>query len=84
MKQLALPFVHGNGSGRKALLEGFSEAHKAVRAAEEALKAIYPHGRDYYPLGGNVYSSAREQMNKRLETLAEIREELETLAASVE
>ena len=42
------PSIHLNGSAPETLLEGYTEALRAVRDAIEKLAATAPHGRDYY------------------------------------
>lgn len=46
-KELTAPSVRLGGSGKQLLLGGYCEALVVLRKADEALKAIRPHGRDY-------------------------------------
>jgi hypothetical protein len=43
------PTVHLNGTSGEHLAQAAADAYAAVQAAAEALKAVYPNGRDYYP-----------------------------------
>ena len=79
------PSVHMNGSSRKDMLKGFTEALDAVRKAQDLLAETAPHPRDYYiQIGGDLaYRVATKQHTARYLALNNIAEEMEALALSV-
>ena len=80
---LSLPSIHMNGTSRGDLLEGYRAAFLAVRDASEAIAKAAPHLRDYYPQGDNAGRLAIEQHRARLQKLAEIESELETIGMHI-
>lgn len=48
MKNIELPIIHLNGSGKINLAESYLAAYTAVRQALETVQKAGPHGRDYY------------------------------------
>jgi hypothetical protein len=72
-KNLTLPTVHLNGTGRAGLTKLNSDAALAVQTAIDAVSAAAPHGRDYYPQDGKVlgptYKKARTEHEERLAKL---------------
>lgn len=83
-KDLAVPTVHLNGSGARLLMDQYSKALVALRAAKEALSNTAPHMRDYYVQrepGG--YDKARSEHIVRLACLEQVEDELQLLAAKV-
>lgn len=55
------PTIHLNGTSPKELLELYRNAYRAVNAADAALDAAGPNGRDYYPHGPGVISQAIDE-----------------------
>jgi len=48
MKNIELPILHLNGSGRVSLSEDYSAAYASVSSALDALQRTTPNARDYY------------------------------------
>jgi hypothetical protein len=79
-----LPMIHLNGSAPETLLAGYEAAYTAVKAAEEAVRATAPHGRDYYAIqltnGRDATSVAMTEHLNRVRHLQVLAEEYQTLA----
>jgi hypothetical protein len=70
MKNIELPIIHLNGSGKTNLTESYLEAYTAVTQALEAVQRTGPHGRDYYVSHDpDALSRALEQHRERCKTL---------------
>jgi len=76
MSSITLPTIHLNGTSRTALKESYWEAATALFQAIKVVEAVELNGRDYYPQGPNAFPKAREEHEKRLKKLAEVRAEL--------
>lgn len=65
------PIVNNNGDTLNHLVESRREVLNHLRKAEEALRQIYPHGRNYQTVGdnGDRFQSARECHQNRLNVL---------------
>lgn len=75
--KLIAPIVHLNGSSKNMLHREYSEAAKAVREAEEAIRKIETHDRSYYvhpEEGAGV--KARDQRRKWSQMLDNVYNEL--------
>lgn len=77
---MQLPVIHLNGSDPEVLLKGYRDAYFALRAAEEALRAVSPHGRDYYPAGDDAGTVAMREHMDRLEKAKTLGAEMLALA----
>src|SRR5262249_8664589 len=66
-----LPIVHSNGTSRERLIEQRCEAANALQKALEALQAMCPNGRDYYPQPG-LWEKAEQLHRGRMRLLAGI------------
>lgn len=77
------PTVHLNGTPRERLLEGYMAALEALRAAETALQATGPNGRDYYPSGTEAIKVAQAEHVARLASLERIIADIQTLAETL-
>jgi hypothetical protein len=81
------PSIHLNGSAPETLLEGYTEALRAVRDAIEKLAATAPHGRDYYTqvAGGAsaAYYEALDEHETRMHKLADVEHEILELGRHV-
>jgi hypothetical protein len=73
-----------NGSNPETLLEGLTEAYRAVDAAMRALDEAAPNGRDYYPQGPDAVQEATREHQLRAAKLRSVREELQELVVSVQ
>jgi hypothetical protein len=76
LKDIVLPIVHSNGSGRQALMDQQHQAVMAIQAAIAALMDSMPHGRDYYPLGDDVHHRAYLQAMERVTALQKVQAEV--------
>jgi hypothetical protein len=74
------PTIHLNGTSLRSLLDGYLEAIRSLRAAQEALAATCPNGRDYYPQGEAAIGEAMEEHRIRAAMLAKVAAELEEIA----
>jgi hypothetical protein len=64
--EVVFPIVHGNGTSVDELVRQRRDAMKALREAGEALRAMYPNGRDYYVGEPGRYAAAVSQHESRL------------------
>ena len=80
---LTTPLVHPNGTSKKELLNGYTNAHSAVQKALEAVRQTVPNGRDYYPIEHAAYERARSEHLDRVSRLNAVAEELMALATAV-
>lgn len=77
------PIVHLNGSSKTMLIEELSGAFDAVRDALYAMGKAAPNPRDYYPEPGRM-EKALEQHSRRMKTLSDLMDELETEIGMIE
>jgi hypothetical protein len=73
---LVKPTLHLNGSGASSLMDGYTAAAQALRAAVDALACTAPNGRDYYPQGPEAIGKATAQHMDRIRRLQEVQSEL--------
>lgn len=66
---MMIPSVHLNGTGKVNLLSELEEAHNALLVADQKLRQVTVHGRDYYVQGPAAYTQARTEMDARLAAL---------------
>lgn len=78
------PTIHMNGSNGQSLFDGYYAALEAVQAAQKALAACAPHGRDYYVQEGDATNEAIEEHRARYVALAKVEDDLLTLALHVQ
>ena len=74
------PTIHLNGTGAEDLLEGYRTAMEGVSNAQNAMRAAWPNGRDYYPQGPDAINVAIREHAVRLLKLEEIHADLTELA----
>jgi hypothetical protein len=77
------PTVHNNGTGAQSLYDGYGAARAALRTAQEALRATYPNGRDYYTQGPGALRAAQEEHMARHQRLATTLDEIFALQLHV-
>jgi hypothetical protein len=83
------PSIHLNGTDAQSLFDGYRNAHKAIRAAQEALAQCAPNGRDYYMqeatpgLGRDATGEAMSEHRARMAALEVIERDLEALGLHV-
>lgn len=73
----AAPMVHMNGTGWTDLYAQIETAVHALNAAEKAMYAAGPNGRDYYMQPTGTMERAQAEHYSRLERLAGVKAELE-------
>ena len=83
MKSLAYPVCNLNGSKAQSLLNENRKASDALRVAQDALREICPHGRDYQCQAPEVYNQARQEHIERQEKLNSLIEELDAIAENL-
>jgi queuine/archaeosine tRNA-ribosyltransferase len=83
MAKLAIPTIHMNGTAAQDLLSDICAALEAIRNAEEAMKAVCPNGRDYYPQGPDAIQEALRQHANRLHNLRAVYSELEEIGEAI-
>lgn len=76
-----LPLIHINGTGKKMLQEGYSDAAEIAANLRTAFCDIEFHARDYYVISDAAFTAAR---NKRAEIRAKIEEIQEYLGEHCE
>lgn len=83
MKPLALPQVNLNGTAREQLVEQQCDVVVILRALLKAMAEAYPNGRDYQ-LRPAEYAPAREAWEERMQTIENMREEIEAHAIAIQ
>ena len=78
------PRVHLNGTSRASLLEAISSASKSVALAISTLRDTAPHARDYYVIGPDAYTQARDEYVARLKRLHDTNDELIAMYHAIE
>lgn len=73
-KDVQLPLLHLNGSGRKNLEEQYGKVWAKAYELREEMSSIVPHMRDYYPLqdASEAYGRARAQFHEWVRLTDEI------------
>ncbi len=80
-KTLTYPTIHMNGTSKGRLGQAYSDAYAALYDAAEKLRQTAPNGRDYYPAGPEAMSKAEAEHRSRQQRIADVMDELETLAS---
>jgi hypothetical protein len=78
-----VPTIHGNGTSKRSILEGYGKAFMAINKASDVLRETCPNGRDFYPQGSDALEKAILQHQARMEKLQSILDDLEELADRV-
>jgi hypothetical protein len=63
LPECPFPLSHLNGSGKVNLIAEYVEAKSALDKFCTALSKVTCHPRDYYPLGEDAFTSAKETRN---------------------
>ena len=74
--ELAVPFVHLNGTSAERLIEALDTAWTAVDTAMQELRHCAPNGRDAYPVDG-MLEKLEAQHRQRQECLQAVMDSLE-------
>lgn len=77
------PKVNINGTSADELLEQNKEALRALLEAFAAVQQCAPHGRDYQTVEPEQYRLARQQHNRWLTQLDDMRKEIEQVALDI-
>jgi polysaccharide pyruvyl transferase WcaK-like protein len=80
---LSVPTIHMNGTSQQELLDQICMALSAIRDAEQAMRAVTPNGRDYYPQGPDAIQEALRQHANRLHNLRAVHDELEQIGETI-
>jgi hypothetical protein len=81
---LEVPTVHWNGTSKEELITQHITALSALRACDDALVMMSPHGRDYYPQADGAIMRAVEQHQERRRKIHEITMELEAIVVEID
>lgn len=76
--------IHLNGSDPQVLLNGLETAASALSKAWDALQAVAPHGRDYYPQGAEAFTFAQREHIERQVALQKVHNDIEALTWHVQ
>ena len=81
-EEYPMPTVHMNGTSKKMLLEGNTDILHKIHQLEDTICNCVFHGRDYYVLDEDPYSSksyqeALEERQKHAQALRDFREYIE-------
>lgn len=77
------PTIHLNGTSRETLLAQATNATEALTDAIEAMRAMAPNGRDYYPQGDNAIRAAIQEHSARIVKLNEVHAEVMAIAEAI-
>jgi hypothetical protein len=80
---MMIPLVHLNGTGKEELLDQLGVAEAAMRVAMAAVHKASPNARDYYPIGPDAYTQARNEHAARMGSLKAVQQQLEDLYVAV-
>ena len=81
---MRIPTVHLNGTGKKMLIEGYLNAHTAIRNAKKALDEIEFNPRDYYVQGPDAWTEAVREMDARFDAIKKVEEEIEEILIAID
>ncbi len=83
MSEVVAPFVNLNGTSKDDLIEQLTEVYSKLNDVYEAMRQATPNGRDYY-MGEVPYEEARLQHMRRMKTVQDLQQELETQIGMIE
>jgi hypothetical protein len=81
-KTFILPIIHSNGTSKEELVELRCECGRVLSHAMEALGAMAPNGRDYYPKPGLI-EKALDQHWKRMKMLKDLHRDISDEAIAI-
>ena len=70
-----LPTIHLNGSSKRSLVRDAQSAYSALIAAVDALCAMHPHQRDYYPSPG-TWDAASDEHADRIKAVSGVMDDI--------
>lgn len=77
------PQIHSNGTSGKVLLDEYQTALDAINSAIDKVRDVTCHGRDYYTISSSAAETAFAEKLKRLQSLKEIKDELEAIVIDI-
>jgi hypothetical protein len=83
MKPLVLPQINLNGTSRECLVEQQCSVVHVLHSLLKVMAQAYPNGRDYQ-LRPAEYAPAREAWEERMQTIENMREEIEAHALAIQ
>jgi hypothetical protein len=81
---LEVPTIHLKGTSKEVLITQHIIALSALRACDDALAMMSPHGRDYYPQVQGAIMRAVEQHQERRRKIHEIIMEIEAIVVEID
>ena len=69
----ALPTIHMNGTGARALADEYRALRRATEWAIEALVNATCNARDFYPQGPGAFQRAQQEREEAFRKLSEVR-----------
>jgi hypothetical protein len=75
------PTIHMNGDRASVLLDNHTDAMHSLSEAIDKLPEV--NGRNYYPQGDDALTAAIAQRDRWALTLADVRDEIETIAEKI-
>ena len=78
-EDLVGPIINLNGTAKIDLVQQYHEAITALNVADRALRAAWPHPRDYQTEPVGVFDTAQRQHRSRVERVVAVRAEMEHL-----
>ena len=79
MTKLVTPTIHSNGTDGNELLFQVQQIITSLSHVQDAIRAVMPNGRDYYPQGPEAASEARTAFMERRIIIWEMLKEFEDL-----
>ncbi len=83
MKKLTLPTIHMNGTSPEDLLDQNIEAGRAAQDLLHALQRAAPNARDYYVIGPEAFTKARNEHRDRAKRVQSVLDELSVIMEHV-
>ncbi len=83
-KTLIVPRVHMNGDAKDTLTGDLREALAAISAAKAKLRETTPNARNYYVIGPDAFTRARNEHINRIEHLEAVYNELSDIWEAIE
>ena len=81
---MMLPTIHRNGTSKAELMKQATDALAALRRAIDAMVAMGPNGRDYYPQGPDAIKAAIVEHCTRVGSLVMVQKEIEAIAVGID
>lgn len=82
-RTFTLPTIHKGGDAKATLLDQHREAHRALRAAAEAMAKCRPNFRNFYTQGPDAGAAAAAEHEERIGRLSALYEEFGELTRAI-